>query len=184
MVKAAWLEAAFAVCGGVEGDADEGFAVVDLVGGDEGEGLRERSADDFDVLVVFGIGGALLDVAGEIDLHGFAEEAGAGEVFGEWGPAFGTKASLLDHLALGGCEGGFFGFDASGRKLEEELAGSVAVLADEDDVGVLGIFRLVYGEDDDGAVVADDVAGVGSEGAGLDDLVGIDGEDGALVGEL
>ena len=34
-----WLETAFAMGGGVEQDADEGLAVVDLVGGDEGESL-------------------------------------------------------------------------------------------------------------------------------------------------
>lgn len=38
-VKAASLEAAFTMSGGVEQNADEGFAVVDLVGGDESEGL-------------------------------------------------------------------------------------------------------------------------------------------------
>ena len=81
------------------------------------------------------------DVAGEVDLHPFAEEAGAGEVFGEEGPAFGAVAGLFDHLALGGGEGGFAGLDAAGGEFEEELAGGVAVLADEDDVGVGGVAR-------------------------------------------
>ncbi len=83
---------------------------------------------------------AVADVAGEVDLHPFAEEAGAGEVFGEEGPAFGAVAGLFDHLALGGGEGGFAGLDAAGGELDEELAGGVAVLALEDDVGVGGDF--------------------------------------------
>ena len=40
------------------------------------------------------------------------------------------------------------------------LAGGVAILPLQDDVGVGGVLRLVDGEDDDRAVVADDVAGV------------------------
>ncbi len=136
----AWLlEAACSAGGVVEHEADEGLAVVDFVGGDEGEGFGEGEQEDFDVLVVFGLGCAFADVAGEVDLHPFAEEAGAGEVFGEEGPAFGAVAGLFDHLALGGGEGGFSGFDAAGGKLEEELAGGVAVLALEDDVGVVGV---------------------------------------------
>jgi hypothetical protein len=172
------------VGGGVEGDADEGFAVVDLVGGDEGEGLRERSADDLDVLVFLRVGGALFDISGQIDLHRFAEEAGAGEVFGKRCPAFGAEAGLFDHLALRGGEWSFIGLNAPGRKFEEELAGGVAVLANEDEIGIFGIDGLVYRKDDDGAVVADDVAGVRGGGTGFDDLVGVDGEDGAFVREF
>ena len=112
---------------------------MDFVGGDEGEGLGEREAEDLDLLVGFRGGGAFADVAGQVDLHPFAEEAGAGEVFGQQGPAFGAVAGLFDHLALGGGEGGFVGFDAAGGKFDEELAGGVAVLALEDDVGVIGV---------------------------------------------
>ena len=140
--------------------------------------------DDLDVLVFLGVRGALAEVAGEVDLHGFTEEAGAGVVLGERCPSFGAEAGLFDHLALGGGEGGFFGLNASGREFEEELAGGVAILADEDEVRVLGVDGLVYGEDDDGAAVTNDVAGVGSGGTGLDDLVGVDGKDGAFVGEF
>ena len=112
---------------------------MDFVGGDEGEGFGEGDAEDFDLLVGFGLGCAVADVAGEVDLHPFAEEAGAGEVFGEEGPLFCAVAGLFDHLALGGGEGGFAGFDAAGGELEEELAGGVAVLALEDDDGVFGV---------------------------------------------
>ncbi len=49
--------------------------------------------------------------------------------------------------------------------------------------GSAGVAGLVDGEDDDGAVVTDDVAGV-EVAAGLFDLVGEDGEDSAFVGEL
>ena len=49
--------------------------------------------------------------------------------------------------------------------------------------GSLGFLRLVDGEDDDGAVVADDVANV-DVAAGLFHLVGEDGEDFTFVGEF
>ena len=115
--------------GVVEHEADEGLAVVDFVGGDEGEGLGERQAEDLDVFVEFRGGYALADVAGEVDLHPLAEKAGAGEVFGEEGPAFGAIAGLFDHFPFCGGEGGFVGFDASGGEFDEELAGGVAILA-------------------------------------------------------
>jgi hypothetical protein len=167
----------------VKHEADEGFAVVDLVGGYESEGFGEGEAEDLDIFVGLGRGGAFAEIAGEVDLHPLAEKAGAGEVFREEGPAFGAVAGLFDHLAFGGGEGGFVGVDASGWELDEELAGGVAVLTDKDDLGVGGVPGLVDGEDDDGAVVADDVAGI-DEAAGLFDLVGEDGEDFALVGEF
>src|SRR5260370_1031671 len=78
------------------------------------------------------------------------------------------------------------GFEAAGWKLEEELAGGVAVLAlkDNDGIGgVAGLDGVVDGEDDYGAVVADDVADVAVAG-GLDDGVGVDVEDFAFVGEF
>ena len=49
--------------------------------------------------------------------------------------------------------------------------------------GSAGLCDVVDGEDDDGAVVADDVAR-GGDAAGLDDFVGGDGEDFALVDDF
>jgi hypothetical protein len=51
----------------------------------------------------------------------------------------------------------------------------MAILALEDDVGVAGVFRVVDGEDDDRAIVTNNVAGVDAA-AGFFDLVGDDGE--------
>ena len=166
----------------VEHESDEGFAVVNLVGGKKSESFGEREAEDLDVFVGLGGGGAFADVAGEVDLHPLAQKAGAGEVFGEESPAFGTIAGLFDHLAFGGSERGFVGIDAACGEFKEELVGGVAKLPDEDDVGVGGVLGLVDGQDDDRAAVTDDVAGV-DEAAGLFDLVGEDGEDFTLVGE-
>ena len=112
------------------------------------------------VLVGFGSCSSFPDVAGEVDLHPLAEEAGAGEVLGQQSPAFGAIAGLFDQLALGRGERSFVGFDAAGRKFDKEAAGGVAVLALEDDLGIVRVLRLIDGEDDDGAVVANDVAGV------------------------
>ena len=156
---------------------------MNLILADEGEGFGQGHAQDFDVFVGLGLGDAFADVAGEVDLHPLAQEAGAGEVFGEESPAFGTIAGLFDHLAFGGSERGFVGVDAAGGEFEEELVGGVAKLPDEDDVGVGGVRGLIDGQDDDGAAVADDVAGV-DETAGLLDLVGEDGEDFTFVGEF
>ena len=167
----------------VEHEADEGLAIVDFVGGDEAKGLGEREAEDLNVLVGFRRGSTFADVAGEVDLHPLAEETRAGEVFCEQRPAFGAVAGLFDQLALGSGEGGFFVVDAARGKLDEELAGGVAVLTLEDDVGVAGIFGLVDGEDNDGTVMANDVANV-DVAAGLFHCVGEDGEDFTLVGEF
>jgi hypothetical protein len=167
----------------VEHEANEGFAIVDFIDGDQSQSFGEWKAEDLDVLVGLGCGSAFADVAGEIDLHPLAEEAGACEVFGEESPTFGTETRLFDHLALCGGEGSFAGVDAAGGELEEELIGRVAKLADEDDVGVGGVLGFVDAEDDDGAAVADDVAGV-DEATGLFDLVGEDGEDFTFVGEF
>jgi len=156
---------------------------VDLVGGDQGESLGEGEAQDLDVLVGFRCGDAFADVAGEVDLHPFAEEAWAGEVFCEQHPAFGTVAGLFDQFAFGGSQCGFFGFNAAGGKLEEELAGGMAVLALEDDVGVVGVAGFVDSENDDGTVVANDVADV-DVAARFFYGVGEDGEDFTSVGEF
>jgi len=59
----------------------------------------------------------------------------------------------------------------------------MAVLALEDDVGIVGVLRFVDRKDDDGAIVADDVAGV-DVAAWLLNLVGEDREDFAFVGEF
>lgn len=67
-------------------------------------------------------------------------------------------------------------FDAAGGEFEQREAGSVAVLALEDDVGVAWILRVVDGENDDRAIVTDDVAGVDAA-ARLFDFIGDDGED-------
>src|ERR1700761_3317348 len=123
----------------VEHEADEGFAVVDLVGGDEREGFGEGKAEDLDVLIWFGCSGTFAEIAGQIDLHPLAEEAGAGEVFGKQGPTFGAVAGLFDHLAFGGSEGGFVCVDASGGEFDEELTSGVTVLTDKDDFRISGV---------------------------------------------
>ena len=135
------------------------------------------------MLVELGGGDAFADVAGEIDLHPLAEEAGAGKVFQQHGPPFGTVAGLFDEFALGRGEGRFVGVARAGRELDEVLAGGVAILAFQDDVGVGGVGALVDGQHDDGAVMADDVLDV-AVAAGLFQRVGKDVEDAAFVGEL
>jgi hypothetical protein len=72
------------------------------------------------------------------------------------------------------------GIDASGREFEEKLSGSVTVLTNEEDLGVVGVGGCVDREDDDRAVVADDVA-TGVDAAGLNHFVRGDGEDFAFV---
>lgn len=177
------LETAASKCGVKQGEADEGFAVVDLVGPDHLHGFGERDAKNLNLFVDFGCRGAFSNVAGEIDLHEFAEEAGTGVVLIEEFPLFCTEACLFDHLAFGCGKRSFAGFDAAGGEFKEELANGVAVLTLDDDVGVFGVLRLVDGEDDDGAGVVDDIALV-DVAVRLLDGVGVDIEYEALVGEL
>src|ERR1700722_5668892 len=91
----------------VEHQADQGFAVMDFVGGDQSESFGERKPEDLDILVGLGPGDAFANVSGEINLHPLAQEAGACEVFGQQSPAFGAVARLFDHLAFGCGQGGF-----------------------------------------------------------------------------
>lgn len=133
----------------VKHESDQCFTVMDLILRCKRESLRQRHANDFDVLVVFGLRMAVTDVAGEVDLHPFAEETGARKVFGEQRPSPGTVAGLFNHLAFGRGESGFPGFDATGGEFQQELAGGVTVLALKDDVGVRGIPGFIDGKDDD-----------------------------------
>ena len=165
---------------GIELDADQGFAVEDGAGVDEAEDLGEGDEVEIDALVVFGLGVAEGEAFGEKDLHPLAEKAGAGEVADERGPLFGAVAGLFDELALGGGEPGFVAVDLAGGQLPQILAGGVAVLALHDDERVALAFGIVDGEDDDRAVVADDVAG-GLDSVGLDDVVAEDLEERAFV---
>ena len=163
---------------------------MELVGGDEIQAVGERGGEELDVLVFLWLRDAVFEVLREEDLHPLTEKAGAGEVLGEDGPAFGADAGLFDHLAFGGGERALVGLDAAGGKLEQELAGGVAVLADEDDGGVFGagaefaVPGIVDRQDDNRSVVADDVFLAGFGVAGLDEGVGVNGEDVALVGEF
>ena len=59
----------------------------------------------------------------------------------------------------------------------------MTVLALEDYLRIVGVLRFVDGEDDDGAVVANDVAGV-DKAVGLLNLIGDDGEDLAFVSKF
>ena len=135
------------------------------------------------LFVVFRRGFAEGEVFGEQDVHGFRDEAGAGEVLDVPGPALGAVSGFFDQLAFGGGDKLFAGLDAAGRELEQELVGGVAVLADEQDAGVCGVGGGIDSEDDDRAIVAHDVA-LRGDAAGLGDLVGGNPEDAALVGGL
>src|ERR1700723_1766418 len=130
------LEAAIASRLIVEQQADEGLAVVNLLGGDQAEGFGQRHTEDLDVFVGFWRGGAFADIARKVDLHPLAEKARAGEVFPQQRPAFGAVAGLFDHLAFGGGERRFAGIDAAGWKLVEKLSCGMAGLPLHDDVGV------------------------------------------------
>ena len=59
----------------------------------------------------------------------------------------------------------------------------MAVLALEDDVGIVGVAGFVDGEDDDGTVVTNDVANV-DVAARFFHCVSEDGEDFTFVGEF
>ena len=147
---------------------------------DKAHDIGERGHEDVNFFVFFGCGLAEGEVFGEEDIHGFGDEAWGGEVGDVFGPAFGGVAGFFGELALGSGDKFFAGLDAAGRELEEELIGGVAVLADEEDAGIGGIGFCVHCEDDDGAVVADDVAGDVDVAGFLDGVVG-DPEDRAAV---
>ena len=143
----------------------------------------ERYVQEFDLFVGLWLRDAGVDVFGEKDVEVLRQEAGRGEVTHEARPLAGAEAGFFNELALGGGQGLFLRFDAAGGKLEQELAGGVAVLAFDEDGRVVRILGTVDGKDDDGAIVPDDVAGAG-DAAGLGDGIGDDGEDLALEGDF
>jgi len=168
---------------GVKHYGDKCFAVANLSGIDEAEDFGEWDEINLQALIGLWLGFAGCETFGEKDLHPFAEEAGAGVVAGELCPFFGTESGFFDELALGGGEALFVAIDFSGRNFIEVLGGGVAVLTLDDDERILLTLRVVDGEDDDGAVVPDDVALDGRE-AGLEDLVLVDAEERPLVGHF
>ncbi len=156
----------------IQHDADEGFAVFDLAGVDETHDLGEGRHADFNLLVFFGRGFAEGEVFGEEDVHGFGDEAGGGEVGDVFRPALCGIAGFFGQFALGGGDEFFIGLDPAGGELEEELVRSVAVLADEKDVGVFRVCAGVDGENNDRAVVTDDIAGGGDVAGFANGVVG------------
>src|ERR1700712_4689353 len=106
---------------------------MNLISGDKSQGFGERDANDLDLLVDLRLCDTNFDIPSQIDMHVLAEKAGAGEIFSEEGPAFGTVAGLFNHFAFGGGERGFTGLNATGGEFEKKLAGGVAVLTLQDD---------------------------------------------------
>ncbi len=133
---------------------------------DQPQNLGEWGHVQLDLLVVLWRGLSLRKHFGQQDGHCLREEAGAGIVVRMPGPAFGPVAGLLDQLALAGGNQLLAWLNTAGRQLQQELSGGVAILADQEDAGVLRVRFGIDGEDDYGAVVADDVAG-GRYAAGL-----------------
>jgi hypothetical protein len=156
---------------------------MDLVRSDEVQSLGKRYTVDLDMLVGLGLRDAFSDVPGEIDLHPFAEEARTGEVSGEQGPALGAESGLFNHLSFGSGQRSFAGLDAASRKFDQEATGSVTVLTFQNDVGIFRVLRVVDGENNDRAIVADDIAGV-AVATGLENGIGIDVEDLTFICKL
>jgi hypothetical protein len=165
---------------GVELDADEGLAVENGSVVDEPQDFGERDEVEVDAFVVFGLGVAEGEAFGEEDLHPLAEEAGAGEIADERGPLFGAVAGFFDELAFGGGETAFVAVDLAGGELPHILPGGVAILALHDDERVALAPGIIDGEDDDRAIVSNDIAG-GFDSVGLNDVVAEDFEERPLV---
>uniref|UniRef100_E6QM56 Uncharacterized protein n=1 Tax=mine drainage metagenome TaxID=410659 RepID=E6QM56_9ZZZZ len=169
----------------VEQGRDEGFAVDDLVIVDHVEQLGEPDEAEIDLFVFLGVSVASDKAFGEEDVHAFAEETGAWVVVDERTPLAGGVAGLFGEFAARAIERGFAGIKLASGQLPEELSSGVAILAFDDDPGVFLVFAFavacIDGEDDDGAIVADDVA-VRFATARLKDVVVVDAEERALIG--
>ena len=149
---------------------------------DEGKEFRQGNVAESDLFVGFGVGLAGVNIFGEEDLHVLAEKAWAGVVADESRPAACTETCFFDELAFGGGERRFAWLDAASGELQKELAGGVAVLSLDEDGRVVGVGGGIDSEDDDGAVVSNDVSLAG-DAAGFGYDVGGDGEDAALEGD-
>lgn len=73
---------------------------------------------------------------GEENLHGFGEEAGAGEVVDEMRPLLCAVAGFFGQFAFCAIDRLFACVELSGWQLPEELSGSIAELTLDDDPGI------------------------------------------------
>lgn len=109
--------------------------------------------DDF---VGFGLRLADAKASGEIDGHGFGDEARTGIKVKDAAPTGGGIAGFLEEFALSRWQRLFAGVDATGRDLPQKIVGGVAILALEEDAWSRS--RFIDGENYDRAIVMNNVA--------------------------
>ena len=97
--------------------AGEGFAVQNRALVDHFEHLGELDQAEFDPFVLLRVGVARQQALGHENLHGFAQEAGAGVVLGQQLPLLCPVAGFLGQFALGAGQGVFAGLQLAGRQL-------------------------------------------------------------------
>src|SRR6516225_7443789 len=92
----------------------------------------ERNQAFLDYLIIFGFGLPSVKAGGEIDGHGFSDEARAGIEFENSAPVVGTKPSLFNQFALGGCQFLLAGIDAARGEFPQIVVRGMAILALEE----------------------------------------------------
>lgn len=169
-----WLPRELFYEAGVVEDGCGGLGVLDGAALNHAQEFGELEAARFDAFVVFGMSLAYGYAGGEEDPHDFGGDAGGGEELHDFAPVARFAAGLFGEFAACSRSQPFFRFDVAGDQFPQEFSGGVTVLAHQQDGAI-----LENGEDDDGAVVNQDLAN-GGYAAWLGNLVFAKVEDFAL----
>ncbi len=159
--------------------AGDGFAIVNASGHDHADGGAEGEEFDFDNFILLRLSGAGTQAFGQVNGHGFGDEARTGIEIQDSLPAGGGEARLLEQFTFGRGQLAFASVNSACAEFPEKLLSGVAILAHQQDAG-LGV-SFVDCENHNGAGVAYDVA-TAAHARGLEYLIGGDPEGGATIG--
>src|SRR5580704_10564953 len=127
MVNACQMPRRLRLFGEPENSAD-GFSVADAAVQRHLTRSRQGEKASCDSLIGFGLRFTRPQTAGQVDGHGFVEEAGADIEMQDSLPMAGGEAGLLEQLAASGCERRFAFVDAAGGQLPPHGLGGMAIL--------------------------------------------------------
>lgn len=139
-------------------------------------GQRDQPLVDDFILLRPGLAG--VQARGQVDSHGFGDEAGAGVELQDPFPAGGGVSRFFQEFPLSGFEFGLTRIDPAGGQFPKIVAGCVAVLAFQKNAGHGA--GIVDGKNDDGAGMANHIA-ASRDASRFLHVIGRDPEDGAAV---
>jgi len=113
--------------------ASDGFAIVNASGHDHADGGAEGEEFDFDNFILLRLSGAGAQALGQVNGHGFGNEARTGIEIHDSLPACGSEARLLKQFTFGRGQLAFALVHSASAEFPEELLSGVAILANQQD---------------------------------------------------